>query len=76
MPEEIKIIAINCVRKVGLKIIQDGVEEVSKYCTNGREVINLIQLASGIAINEDRQEITLEDIKWVLENGQYNKGKR
>ena len=73
LPEEIKIIAINSVNKVGLKIMQEGVEEASKYCTNGREVINLIQLASGIAINEDRKEITLEDIKWVLENGQYNK---
>jgi len=73
LPEEITMIAINSVNKVGLKIMQEGVEEVSKYCTNGREVINLIQLASGIAINEDRKEITLEDIKWVLENGQYNK---
>lgn len=73
LPEEIERIAINCVNKVGLKITKDSVEEVSKYCTNGREVINLIQLASGIAINEDREEIILEDIKWVLENGQYNK---
>ena len=73
LPEEIMRIAINSVNKVGLKIMPEGVEEVSKYCTNGREVINLIQLASGIAINEDRKEITLEDIKWVLENGQYNK---
>ena len=73
LPEEIMSIAINSVSKVGLKIMHEGVEEVSKYCTNGREVINLIQLASGIAINEDRKEITLEDIKWVLENGQYNK---
>lgn len=73
LPEEIEKIAANCVNKVGLKITQDGIEEVSKYCTNGREVINLIQLASGIAINEDRKEITLEDIRWVLENGQYNK---
>lgn len=73
LPEEIMSIAINSVNKIGLKIMNDGVEEVSKYCTNGREVINLIQLASGIAINEDRKEITLEDIKWVLENGQYNK---
>ncbi len=71
--EEIEKIAENCVNKVGLQISKDGVEEVSKYCTNGREVINLIQLASGIAINEDRSEITLDDIKWVLENGQYNK---
>lgn len=73
LPEEIEKIAANCVNKVGLNITKEGVEEVSKYCTNGREVINLIQLASGIAINEDRNEITLDDIKWVLENGQYNK---
>lgn len=72
-PEEIKKIAINSVKKVGLNITIEGVDEVSKYCTNGREVINLIQLSSGIAINENRNEITLEDIKWVLENGQYNK---
>ncbi len=73
LPEEIKQIAINSVKKVGLKITDDAVDEVSRYCTNGREVINLIQLASGIAVNEDRKEIALEDIKWVLENGQYTK---
>lgn len=73
LPEEIQKIAINCVNKVGLNITKDGVEEVSKYCTNGREVINLIQLASGIAINECRNEIILDDIKWVLDNGQYTK---
>jgi Lon-like ATP-dependent protease len=73
LPEEISKIAINSVSKVGLEIMPEGVEEVSKYCNNGREVINLIQLASGIAINEERKQITLEDIKWVLENGQYNK---
>lgn len=73
LPEEIATIATNSVNKVGLKITPESVEEVSKYCSNGREVINLIQLASGIAINEDRKEITLEDIKWVLENGQYSK---
>lgn len=73
VPEEISQIAMNSVNKVGLKIESAAVDEVSKYCTNGREVINLIQLASGIAINEDRTEITLEDVEWVLENGQYNK---
>ena len=73
LPEEIKQIAVNSVNKVGLKITDNAVDEVSRYCTNGREVINLIQLASGIAVNESRKEITLEDIKWVLENGQYTK---
>ncbi len=73
MPEEIEVIAQNCVKKVGLSIEEAAVKEVSRYCTNGREVINLIQLASGIAINEERKHIKLNDIKWVLENGQYNR---
>lgn len=73
LPEEIEEIAINTVKKVGLNISYESVKEISKYCTNGREVINLIQLASGVAINENRDEIQLEDINWVLENGQYNK---
>lgn len=73
LPEEIKMIAKNSSQKVGLKIEENAVDEVSKYCTNGREVINLIQLASGIAINEERKNITIDDIKWVLENGQYTK---
>lgn len=73
LPEEIQKIAVNTVNKVGLNISDECVIEVSKYCTNGREVINLIQLASGMAINENREEIQIEDIKWVLENGQYNK---
>lgn len=73
LPEEIKIIAKNSVEKVGLKIEESALDEVSNYCTNGREVINLIQLASGIAINEERYIISYYDIKWVLENGQYTK---
>lgn len=73
MPEEIKKIAANSIKKVDLEITDDAVEEVSRYCTNGREVINLIQLASGIAVNEDRKTVTLDDIKWVIENGQYTK---
>ena len=36
LPEEIATIATNSVNKVGWKITSEGVEEVSKYCTNGR----------------------------------------
>ena len=73
LPDEIKKIAYNSVKKIGLNITKESIDEVSEYCTNGREVINLIQLASGIAINDNRNEITIDDIKWVLENGQYTK---
>ena len=55
-----------------LKISDKGLDIISRYCSNGREVVNLIQLCSGIAINENRSEILEDDIKWVVENGQYS----
>ncbi|MGL5086974.1 MAG: ATP-dependent protease LonB [Clostridium sp.] len=69
--EEIQEIAKNSAKKVGLEISDKGVEIVSRYCTNGRDVVNLIQLCSGFAINENRVNISEEDIDWVIENGEY-----
>ena len=70
-PNEIKKIAKEAINKVGLKVSDNGLNIISRFCSNGREVVNLIQLCSGIAINEERNYITEEDIKWVIENGQY-----
>ena len=69
--DEIKEIAGNAVNKVGLSIDEEALNLISKYCTNGRDVVNLVQLASGIAINEDRLDLRVEDVLWVIENGNY-----
>ncbi|MDZ4992883.1 ATP-dependent protease LonB [Clostridium perfringens] len=70
--EEIREIALNSTKKVGYRISDEGLDIVARYCTNGREVINLVQLCSGLAINENRDYIKESDIYWVIENGQYN----
>ena len=72
LPDEIRRIAENAVKKVGLAIEDKGLDIISKYCSNGREVVNLIQLCSGLAITEERNNITEEDIEWVIENGEYS----
>lgn len=69
--DEIKKIAENAIKKVNLCTTENGLNIISRHCSNGREVVNLIQLCSGIAINDDRSNITEEDINWVIENGQY-----
>ncbi|KYH29243.1 MULTISPECIES: ATP-dependent protease LonB [Clostridium] len=70
--EEIEIIAQNAVDKIGFKIEEKAKKLVGKYANNGRDAVNLIQLASGIALNEERDLIKIEDIEWVIENGQYS----
>ena len=71
--KEIIQIAREAVKKIQLKIQESALELVGKFCVNGREAVNLVQLAAGITINEDRKIITNKDIEWSIENGRYNK---
>jgi Lon-like ATP-dependent protease len=41
-----------------------------RYATNGREAVNVIQLAAGLALSEKREEITAADIEWVVNSSQ------
>lgn len=72
LPEEVEKIARNSVVKVGSTIEEKALKLIGRYANNGRDAVNLVQLASGIAINENRKEISMEDVEWVIENGQYS----
>lgn len=69
--DEIKQIAENAIKKVGYKISEEGLSTIAKFCSNGREVVNLVQLCAGLAINDHRDTIKEKDIEWIIENGQY-----
>jgi ATP-dependent Lon protease len=68
--EEIAAIAKKAATKVKLEIEETGVDIVSNYARNGREAVNIIQTAGGIAITEERQNIKDEDIEWVVHSSQ------
>lgn len=72
LPEEIGIIAQKAVEKIKFKIETEAIEIVKRYATNGREAVNMIQIAAGIVIGEERKEITRGDIEWVVNSGQYS----
>ncbi|WP_416827555.1 ATP-dependent protease LonB [Ectobacillus polymachus] len=68
--EEIEKVANNAAGRIGLQISQQGLERIGLYARNGREAINLVQLAAGMAINEERSSIRDEDIEWVIHSNQ------
>lgn len=70
--DEIELIARNAVSKMGLDIDDQAAQLVGLYASNGRDAVNLVQLACGIVINEKREKIGVEEIQWVIENGQYS----
>jgi ATP-dependent Lon protease len=68
--EEIFDIAKKAAEKVNLMINESGLHTLSNYARNGREAVNIIQIAAGLAITEDRTFIKDEDIEWVIHSSQ------
>lgn len=70
LPEEIGQIAENAIQKIGFAPRAETVEVVKRYATNGREAVNIIQLAAGLALSESRDELGASDIEWVVNSSQ------
>ena len=71
-PEEIAQIASSATKKIGFSLPEDALEVIKQYATNGREAVNMIQVAAGLAMTSKRQEISRSDIEWVVNSGQYS----
>ena len=65
--ECIKLIAGNTCKKIGFSVNKDTVDTISKYSDNGRDTVNIIQIAAGLAMQAERKEIIKRDIEWVAE---------
>ncbi len=68
--DEIIQVAANSAKKVNLEISEKALAILANYARNGRETVNLIQTAAGLAINEERNFIKDEDIEWVIQSSQ------
>jgi Lon-like ATP-dependent protease len=70
LPEEIGQIAEDAVQKIGFSPCPEAVDVVKRYATNGREAVNIIQLAAGLALTEKRETLQASDVEWVAGSSQ------
>jgi Lon-like ATP-dependent protease len=70
--DEIISVASKAAEKVNLSISENGLNILSTYARNGREAVNMVQIAAGIAIQEGRSHIKDEDIEWIIQSSQLN----
>ena len=69
---EVKDIAKNAAQKGGFILEEGGDELIAKYAQSGRDAVNIVQIAGGVSLVEDRKIIRRKDIEWVVEFGKYN----
>jgi Lon-like ATP-dependent protease len=71
-PEEIAKVARNAANKINMEVADDGIGIVSRYAKNGREAVNLMQIAAGLAISENKKNISEREIEWVIHSSQLS----
>ncbi|MRX56989.1 ATP-dependent protease LonB [Bacillus sp. HMSC76G11] len=67
---ELAVVARKAAVKVNMKVSEPSIATLTSYVRNGREVVNMMQIAAGMAMTEDRTEITMQDIEWVVSSSQ------
>ncbi|MCL6548244.1 MAG: AAA family ATPase, partial [Alicyclobacillus sp.] len=54
--QEIAQIVVGAVNKLKMPMPPEAIAEITKYATNGREAVNIVQIAGGLALAEGRNE--------------------
>lgn len=70
--EEVKKVAARAVEKVEMTISDKGLETLASYARNGREAVNMVQIAAGVAISENRKEIFDHELEWIIQSSQLS----
>ncbi len=70
--EELKKVAKNAVERVALEISDEALNVIGNFASNGREAVNMVQSAAGLAITENRDYIKDEDIEWIVQSSQMS----
>jgi len=72
LPDEISEIARVAAAKMEMPITSAAVDVIKQYASNGREAVNMVQLAAGVALTDQLPEIDVKIVEWVVTTGQYS----
>jgi len=71
--DEVRQIAAHALEKVGLADEGGALDVLVRYATNGRDAVNIIQIAGGLAMSEGRLSVRRAEIEWIVYSGQYSR---
>lgn len=69
--QEVGIIASNAAKKAGFLLEEEALSVIKKYAANGRDAVNILQIAGGSCVSLGHSIIRRKDVEWVVSAGQY-----
>jgi ATP-dependent protease LonB len=71
LPDEILEIARVAASKMEIHFTPAALEIIKQFASNGREAVNMVQLAAGVALTDQLTEVDVGIMEWVVTTGQY-----
>ena len=71
LPTEISEIARGAAAKMEMPITPAAINVIKQFASNGREAVNMVQLAAGVALTDRLPQVDVEIVEWVVTTGQY-----
>jgi Lon-like ATP-dependent protease len=71
LPDEISEIARVAAAKMEMPITSAAIEVIKQFAANGREAVNMVQLAAGVALTDQLAQVDVDIVEWVVTTGQY-----
>ncbi|HWI52758.1 MAG TPA: ATP-dependent protease LonB [Symbiobacteriaceae bacterium] len=70
LPDEVARVAERAAAKINFKLSPGALDVVKRYATNGREAVNIVQIAAGTIMGSGKDTIPTEEVEWVVNSGQ------
>ena len=72
--DNIEKIIYGAAERIKINIEQNAVEMIARYAKNGRDAVKILQMAKNIIFLDNRRNVTLDDIAWILKTCHYTNG--
>lgn len=70
LPDEVARVAQRAAEKIGLRMEPGALDVIRRFATNGREAVNIIQIAAGLVLSTGGTTIPTAEVEWVVNSGQ------
>ena len=70
-PDEVAQIAFEAARRAAFAMSRETAKLAGRFAACGRDAVNMVQMASGVAQLDGRKAIERVDMEWVIESGHY-----
>lgn len=72
LAHEIEKIATDALKRIHFDYSPEAVQVIMRYAMNGRDAVNIVQTAVGVALSEQRNRVEARDVEWVVNSSQLN----